>query len=84
MRARSKVRIECRACGHNGIIREHKLCKFIVRQEGKQKKKKTEKEDSPAVRPEPEISVADADVIWFSDTSKEAQDKRRQEELYPK
>jgi len=107
MKVRKDIKIDCAACGYNGLLKtKHKLVTYIIKdhkekkakkknkKEGKDgKKTKKTKKDKTA---EDEEAVVDADeekvvskskkepeveTEWFTDTSKEAQEKRRNQEF---
>lgn len=109
MKVRKEVKIDCAACGCNGLLAtKHKLVGYIVKQhkelkakkkagkEGKGKKgKKTkkggddaeeDKEDEEVVEEAQKVKVkkekvVDAEVVWHTDTSKEAQEERKHQEF---
>jgi translation initiation factor 5 len=63
-------KLNCRACGCISSLKNHKLTSFILKNNKKKKTpiKKAEKNNKD-----------NEEIIWFSDISKEAMEKRREE-----
>jgi translation initiation factor 5 len=97
---KTSIKIDCAACGHNGVLKtSHKLVTYILNHPpNKDKKGKKDKKDkqSKAERRKNKSKEANGEaeatgekkekkekkeVEWFTDTSKEAQAKRKQEEF---
>lgn len=111
MKVRKEIKIDCAACGYNGLLStKHKLVGYIVKdhKEKKAKKKagkdgKKEKgkkgrtkkggdaEDDKEGEEEEEVKeevkkvkkekVVEKDIVWHTDTSKEAQEERKRQEF---
>jgi translation initiation factor 5 len=85
------VKYECAACGGNGILpTKHKLSDYIIK--SKKKKNGEEKKDNPVYQdvPEPKKKRVipddsggsdEVEVVWFTDTSKDAQNRRKEQEF---
>lgn len=103
---KSSIKIDCAACGHNGMLpTKHRLLTYILKdhadtkggkkKEKKDKKKKKDKDDEETaaanegdeVEPKekkPKKKKDDKEAgedEWITDTSKEAQRKRKEEEF---
>ena len=64
----------CAACGHNGTLEsEHKLVDYILKNAPQEKVKDDDHKDI--------IDAIETDVQWYSETSKEAVERRRKEML---
>jgi len=77
-----KIVFDCDACGAVGPLSvKHKLKTFIMKHPPALKKtKKHLQKATPEQNFTPEITVDDEEVVWFTDTSKEAQEARRRAE----
>lgn len=82
---KSSIKIDCAACGYNGVLATtHKLVTYMLkhppakkkRSEGEKSKKKKESEATSSA-----VKVKKKDVVWLTDTSQEAVTARQIEEL---
>jgi len=88
---RNQIEIDCAACGHNDDLKwNHKLVTFIFKDQKEKKKNKKDKKNKDkkdkAKNDEEKKEATSArsekreDTAWFTDCSKEAQLKRRDQE----
>lgn len=94
---KSAIKIDCAACGHNGMIKtQHRLVGYILKQKSQSKKGMSKKErraeklarererakgGSLAPGGSKRSKEAEAEVAWSTDTSKEAVRARKEAEF---